>query len=151
MLPATCNLPEWALVYSLLYCISCGHFMEWMVVEFSLEEQLALPLASRKSHSQTLIYLTTKFFPTKCRSLMSHHINETELVSRKVTKHKFRKSIIEDWDSCCYICGEKFANITLDHIVPKKSGGHTSRANLAPCCSAWSKPWTGTAENWHGM
>ena len=66
---------------------------------------------------------------------MSHHINETELVSRKVTKHKFRKSIIEDWDSCCYICGEKFANITLDHIVPKKSGGHTSRANLAPCCS----------------
>ena len=70
---------------------------------------------------------------------MSHHINETELVSRKVTKHKFRKSIIEDWDSCCYICGEQFANITLDHIVPKKSGGHTSRANLAPCCSVHNR------------
>ena len=39
---------------------------------------------------------------------MDHHINETELVSRKVTKHKFRKSIIEEWDSRCYICGEQF-------------------------------------------
>jgi 5-methylcytosine-specific restriction endonuclease McrA len=66
---------------------------------------------------------------------MDHHINETELVSRKVTKHKFRKSIIEEWDSRCYICGEQFDNITLDHLVPKRAGGYTSRSNLAPCCA----------------
>jgi 5-methylcytosine-specific restriction endonuclease McrA len=66
---------------------------------------------------------------------MGHHINETELINRKVTKHRFRKSIIEEWDSCCYICGEKFNYITLDHLVPKKSGGYTCKSNLAPCCS----------------
>ena len=66
---------------------------------------------------------------------MDHHINETELVSRKVTKHKFRKSIIEEWDSRCYICGEQFDNITLDHLVPKRAGGYTCRSNLAPCCA----------------
>ncbi len=76
-----------------------------------------------------------------------HHIDETELVSRKVTKHKFRKSIIEDWDSCCYICGEQFANMTLDHIVPKKAGGHTAKSNLAPCCSVHNRQ-KGHSELW---
>ena len=66
---------------------------------------------------------------------MEHQINETELLSKKITKAKFRKSIIEEWGSCCYVCGNHFDKITLDHIVPKKAGGHTTRFNLATCCS----------------
>ena len=78
---------------------------------------------------------------------MDHHIDETELVTRKVTKHRFRKSIIEAWDSRCYICGEKFEHITLDHIIPKCKGGHTTRENLAPCCSVHNRN-KGHSELW---
>lgn len=66
---------------------------------------------------------------------MKHHIEGSELVTRKITKQRFRKKIIEAWDSRCYICGEKFEHITLDHLVAKKNGGLTIDYNLAPCCS----------------
>ena len=78
---------------------------------------------------------------------MSHQINETELISKKVTKHKFRKSIIEEWDSCCYVCGKHFDKITLDHLVPKRAGGHTTKNNLAACCANCNRQ-KGHSELW---
>lgn len=66
---------------------------------------------------------------------MKHHIEGSELITRKATKQRFRKKIIEAWDNRCYICGEKFEHITLDHLVAKKNGGPTVAYNLAPCCS----------------
>ena len=66
---------------------------------------------------------------------MKHHIEGSELITRKVTKQRFRKRIIEAWDSRCYICGGKFEHITLDHLLAKKNGGLTIAQNLAPCCS----------------
>jgi 5-methylcytosine-specific restriction endonuclease McrA len=78
---------------------------------------------------------------------MEHQIDETELLSKKITKAKFRKSIIEEWDSCCYVCGKHFDKITLDHLVPKRAGGHTTRFNLAPCCSVHNRS-KGSSELW---
>ena len=66
---------------------------------------------------------------------MSYWIDDTTLVSRKATKQRFRKRIINAWDSTCYVCGMPQEHITLDHLRPKAHGGTTSIFNLAPCCS----------------
>lgn len=63
-----------------------------------------------------------------------HHIDGTELVSKKVTKHRFRAGIIADWDRCCAYCNCQPEQITLDHVVPKVDGGRTERSNLVPAC-----------------
>ena len=78
---------------------------------------------------------------------MDHYIDESELWTKKATKHKFRKSIIEEWGSCCYVCGKHFDKITLDHLVPKRAGGHTSKINLAPCCNLHNRQ-KGHSELW---
>lgn len=53
---------------------------------------------------------------------------------KRVTKHRFRRSIIEAWGSCCAYCGCQPDKITLDHIIPKVKGGTTERSNLVPAC-----------------
>jgi hypothetical protein len=63
-----------------------------------------------------------------------HKIEGSELVPKRVTKHRFRRAIIEAWDSCCAYCGCQPEKITLDHIVPKVKGGTTERTNLVPAC-----------------
>lgn len=64
-----------------------------------------------------------------------HQINGTELVTKRVTKNRFRRSIIDAWDGCCAYCGDRPDKITLDHVVPKIKGGTTSMQNLVPACA----------------
>lgn len=63
---------------------------------------------------------------------MHHHISESELVTKRATKHRFRHSIFEAWDRLCGYCGEPAT--TLDHVKPKVKGGLTVRSNLIPAC-----------------
>lgn len=57
------------------------------------------------------------------------------LISKRVTKHRFRKLIIEAWDGRCAYCDcIPTGKITLDHVIPKCKGGHTVRENLVPSC-----------------
>ena len=66
---------------------------------------------------------------------MSHHIDGAELVPKRITKHRFRKAIIDAWAERCAYCGcEPTGKITLDHVVPKCKGGQTVRENLVPAC-----------------
>jgi len=56
-------------------------------------------------------------------------------VSKRVTKHRFRRLIIEAWGGCCAYCGCQPGKITLDHVIPKAKGGTTQWSNLVPACS----------------
>jgi hypothetical protein len=63
-----------------------------------------------------------------------HHIDGTELVSKKVTKHRFRKAIIAEWDGRCAYCNCRPERLTLDHVKPALHGGLKIRENLVPAC-----------------
>lgn len=66
---------------------------------------------------------------------MDHQIDETELVTKKVTKRRFRKSIIHAWNGRCAYCNEILGrNSTLDHVLPRSKGGETTLTNLVACC-----------------
>jgi len=65
---------------------------------------------------------------------LGHHIDGSELVPKKITKHRFRRAIIEEWDNRCAYCNCCPEKITLDHVVPKVDGGLTIRHNLVPAC-----------------
>lgn len=65
-----------------------------------------------------------------------HTIEGSELVSKRVTKHRFRRAIINTWDECCAYCGCKPNSITLDHVIPKVKGGTTQWSNLVPACTS---------------
>jgi len=57
-------------------------------------------------------------------------------------KRRFRKSIFEDFPTkgplghcACAYCGKWNEKLTIDHIVPKSSGGpHFAKYNLTPAC-----------------
>lgn len=66
---------------------------------------------------------------------MSHRIEGSELVSKRVTKNSFRREIINAWDGCCAYCGCRPEKITLDHVVPKVKAGTTQKSNLVPACA----------------
>lgn len=66
---------------------------------------------------------------------MDHQIDETELVPKKVTKRRFRKSILHAWNGRCAYCNEVLGrNSTLDHVLPRSKGGETVLTNLVACC-----------------
>lgn len=66
---------------------------------------------------------------------MDHQIEGTHLVHKKVTKHRFRKTIIAAWKGRCAYCDEILGrNATLDHIIPRSKGGETIATNLVACC-----------------
>lgn len=66
---------------------------------------------------------------------MGHQIDETELVPKKVTKRRFRKSILHAWNGRCAYCNEILGrNSTLDHVLPRSKGGETVLTNLVACC-----------------
>jgi hypothetical protein len=66
---------------------------------------------------------------------VDHQIEGTKLVPKKVTKHRFRKTIIAAWEGRCAYCDEVLGrNATLDHIVPRSKGGETQATNLVACC-----------------
>jgi len=66
---------------------------------------------------------------------VDHQIDETELVPKKVTKRRFRKSILHAWNGRCAYCNEVLGrNSTLDHVLPRSKGGETVLTNLVACC-----------------
>lgn len=73
---------------------------------------------------------------------MFHTENEllAELIvlTPKLARKKFRQSIFEAWEWKCAYCDRQLCSdtATIDHIVPKHKGGHSSRNNLACCCNA---------------
>ena len=75
-------------------------------------------------------------FSIECHELeggyISHAIHGAELVPKKVTKHRFRKKIFEEWGHECAYCGDPAD--TLDHVIPRFHGGLTIRKNLIACC-----------------
>jgi hypothetical protein len=62
----------------------------------------------------------------------SAHISETELHSKRTTKHRFRAGIFQAWNNECAYCGDHAD--TLDHVVPRSAGGLTVAGNLVPAC-----------------
>jgi hypothetical protein len=66
---------------------------------------------------------------------VDHEIDGAELVTRKQGKARFRRQILDDWGRQCYLCGASPEHLTLDHLVPRRSGGETCRGNLAPACA----------------
>jgi 5-methylcytosine-specific restriction endonuclease McrA len=61
-----------------------------------------------------------------------HQIDGTELLPKRATKSRFRASIFEAWSHCCAYCCQPAD--TLDHVVPRSSGGLTVAENLIPAC-----------------
>jgi len=67
--------------------------------------------------------------------MFDHHIDGTELCSKRTHKNQVRKTVIDHWDGHCAYCGELLGrSATLDHVVPKKRGGPTVIENLVACC-----------------
>jgi 5-methylcytosine-specific restriction endonuclease McrA len=70
------------------------------------------------------------------------------VLSPKIARKKFRESIFQDWHWKCAYCDAQLCDrtATVDHIIPKHKGGHSTRNNLACCCSSCnrgkaSSPW----------
>ena len=78
---------------------------------------------------------------------MGHEIDGSVLVSRKQTKSRFRRQILDDWGRTCYLCGAQPEHLTLDHLVARRRGGETSRHNLAPACAPCNRR-KGCADLW---
>ena len=51
-----------------------------------------------------------------------------EPVTKRASKHTFRRQIFEYWNRKCAYCGEHAD--TLDHVIPRHKGGLTVRNNL---------------------
>jgi len=66
-------------------------------------------------------------------------------LQKKVAKKRFRKQIFEYWKCCAYCRREN--PTTLDHVVPKASGGTTTKQNLVACCADCNL--RKSAENWY--
>lgn len=63
---------------------------------------------------------------------MEHQIDGTHLLSKKVSRKRFRASIFEAWHHTCAYCGA-YAT-TIDHVRPKVRGGTTELRNCVPAC-----------------
>ena len=70
------------------------------------------------------------------------------VLSPKIARKKFRESIFQDWHWKCAYCDTQLCDrtATVDHIVPKHKGGHSTRNNLAAACQSCnrgkaSSPW----------
>ena len=63
---------------------------------------------------------------------MEHQIDGIHLLSKKLTRQRFRASIFSAWLNCCAYCGNHAT--TIDHVRPKVKGGDTSLRNCVPAC-----------------
>lgn len=63
------------------------------------------------------------------------------VLSPKIARKKFRESIFEEWEWQCAYCSKQLNenDATIDHIIPKHKGGHSTRNNLACCCSSCNR------------
>lgn len=59
------------------------------------------------------------------------------VLSPKLARKRFRESIFESWNWQCAYCDRSLSDrdATIDHIIPKHKGGHSTRNNLACSCS----------------
>ena len=73
-----------------------------------------------------------------------HQIDETELLPKRATKHRFRAIIFAEWNHACAYCSESAD--TLDHVVARVAGGLTIAENLVPACRRCNGAKGGT--NW---
>lgn len=81
--------------------------------------------------TEEIINFDVEVYPLE-GGFIGHAIEGTELVTKRTSKHTFRKKIFEEWDRQCAYCGEHAD--TLDHIIPRHKGGMTVRSNLVSCC-----------------
>jgi hypothetical protein len=63
---------------------------------------------------------------------VEHQIDGTHLLSKKITRQRFRASIFASWNHTCAYCGAHAT--TIDHIRPKAKGGTTHMSNCVPAC-----------------
>lgn len=63
------------------------------------------------------------------------------VLSPKVARKRFRESIFQAWNWKCAYCDKQLTELTatVDHIIPKHKGGHSTRNNLACCCSSCNR------------
>jgi 5-methylcytosine-specific restriction endonuclease McrA len=63
------------------------------------------------------------------------------VLTPKLARRKFRESIFEAWGWKCAYCDRQLCKdtATIDHIVPKHKGGHSTRSNLACACNPCNK------------
>ena len=63
------------------------------------------------------------------------------VLSPKSARKKFRQSIFEAWGWKCAYCDKQMCEVTatIDHIIPKHKGGHSTRNNLACCCNSCNR------------
>ena len=59
------------------------------------------------------------------------------VLTPRTARRKFRNYIFESWDWKCAYCDEKLKEdtATIDHIIPKFKGGHSTRSNMCCACS----------------
>jgi hypothetical protein len=59
------------------------------------------------------------------------------VLTPKIARKRFRESIFQDWNWHCAYCDKQLSerDATIDHIVPKHKGGHSTRNNLACACT----------------
>ena len=63
------------------------------------------------------------------------------VLSPKNARREFRQRIFEEWNWKCAYCDKHLteSTATIDHIVPKYSGGHNTKSNMCCCCSTCNK------------
>jgi 5-methylcytosine-specific restriction endonuclease McrA len=44
------------------------------------------------------------------------------------------QQLITDYDHRCAYCGNKFENLTMDHVIPLSKGGRHEIDNIVPAC-----------------
>jgi hypothetical protein len=74
------------------------------------------------------------------------------VLTPKIARKRFRESIFEDWNWCCAYCDKQLSDrdATIDHIVPKHKGGHSTRSNLACSCQSCNQKKGSSAwKNWY--
>jgi len=76
-------------------------------------------------HSATMVHKV----PSVIRLLAYRHIPQQ-------TRALSRKNILLRDHNTCQFCGHPFpaSDLTLDHVVPRSRGGHSSWENLVACC-----------------
>ncbi len=74
------------------------------------------------------------------------------VLSPKNARREFRHRIFDEWDWKCAYCDKDLTEntATIDHIIPKYSGGHNTKSNMCCCCSSCNREKATTPlEEWY--
>lgn len=63
------------------------------------------------------------------------------VLSPKIARKRFREGIFKDWDWSCAYCDKQLSasEATIDHVIPKHKGGHSTRSNMVCSCSTCNR------------